>query len=276
MFDIGISLSPTKTKFGPLLFSGCLDEGLENIDTLGYQGVELSLLDSKKIDETWLLDKLKELNLKVYALATGQSYYTDGYSLFSHEKNSRIKTVERLKGHIDLASKLNSMVIIGGIRGKLIDSVEGRKLRKLQEVEGRLALMECLKYAEDKDVILLIEPINRYETNLINTLQEGMELIDESGSKNLKLLPDTFHMNIEEKSIEESLIKAKSYIKYIHFADSNRLAPGSGHIDFKSIISTLMKIGYKGAIGIEILPKPDDYSAAKKSIEFLKAFMYEV
>lgn len=276
MFDIGISLSPTKTKFGPLLFSGCLDEGLENIDTLGYQGVELSLLDSKKIDETWLLNKLKELNLKVYALATGQSYYTDGYSLFSHEKNSRMKTVERLKGHIDLASKLNSMVIIGGIRGKLIDSVEGRKLRKLQEVEGRLALMECLRYAEDKDVILLIEPINRYETNLINTLQEGMELIDGSGSKNLKLLPDTFHMNIEEKSIEESLIKAKSYIKYIHFADSNRLAPGFGHIDFKSIISTLMKIGYKGAIGIEILPKPDDYSAAKKSIEFLKAFMCEV
>ena len=272
MFDIGVSLSPIKTKFGPLLFSGDLDKGLEVISDLGYRGVELSMLDSKKIDRKWLLDKLKELNLKVYALATGQSYYTDGYSLFDHEEKYRLKTVERFKGHIDLAFKLGAMVIIGGIRGELTGSPQEKKL---QEAEGRLALIECLRYAEEKDVVLLIEPINRYETNLINTLQDGMELINGIGSKNLKLLPDTFHMNIEEKSIEESLTKAKSYIGYIHFADSNRWAPGLGHIDFKSIISTLMKIGYKGAIGIEILPEPDDYSSAKKSIEFLKALIEE-
>ncbi|MFA5015445.1 MAG: sugar phosphate isomerase/epimerase family protein [Actinomycetota bacterium] len=268
MFDIGVSLSPAKTDFGPLLFSGNLDKGLEVAADLGYQGVELSMLDSKKIDTAWLLDKLKKLNLKVFSLATGQSYYTDGYSLFNHDKDSRRKTLERLKGHIDLASKLNAMVIVGGIRGKLQGSMADRKL---QEAEGKLLLKQCVEYAGDNNVTLLIEPINRFETNLINTLQEGVELIEEIGLKNLKLLPDTFHMNIEEKSIEESLIKTKSYIKYIHFADSNRLAPGSGHIDFKSIISTLRKIGYRDAIGIEILPEPDDLSAAKKSIEFFKS-----
>ena len=269
MFDIGISLSPTKAEFGPLLFSGNLDKGLEIIANLGYQGVELSMLDSKKIDEKWLLSKLKELNLRVFALATGQSYYTDGYSLFNHEENYRLKTVERLKGHIDLASRLGAMVIIGGIRGQLTGSVSEKRV---QEAEGKLALVECLKYAEKRDVVLLIEPINRYETNLINTLQEGVKLIDEIGSKSLKLLPDTFHMNIEEKSIEESLIEVKSYVEYTHFADSNRLAPGSGHVDFKSVVSTLVKMGYGGAVGVEILPKPDDYNAAKKSMEFLKTF----
>jgi len=273
MFDIAISLSPTKTEFGPLLYSGNLDKGLEVIADLVYQGVELSMLDSNKIDEVWLINKLKKLNLKVYALATGQSYYTDGYSLFSHDRDNRIKALERLKGHIDLASKLNAMVIIGGIRGKLHGSLADRKLQK---VEGKSVLRECIEYAEDNNVTLLIEPINRFETNFINTLKEGTELIDEFGSKNLKLLPDTFHMNIEESSINESLIKVKSYIKYIHFADSNRLAPGSGHIDFKSIISTLIKIGYRDAIGIEILPKPDDWSAAKKSIEFLKSLICEI
>ncbi len=268
MFDIGISLSPTKTKFGPLLFSGYLGKGLQSACALGYQGVELSLLDSKKIDETWLLNKLKKLNLEVYALATGQSYYTDRYSLFSNEESNRLKTVEILKDHIDLASKLNSMVIIGGIRGKLVESTENRKL---QETEGKTALIECLKYAENKNVILLIEPINRYETNLINTLQEGVDLIDELGADNLKLLPDTFHMNIEEGSIEEILIKTKSYIGYMHFADSNRCAPGSGHINFESIISTLVNINYKGAIGVEIFPEPDDSKAAKNSMDFLAA-----
>jgi sugar phosphate isomerase/epimerase len=267
MFNIAISLSPTKTGFGPLLFAGNLDEGLKNASALGYHGVELSLLDSKKIDHTWLLDRIKKLNLKVYALATGQSYYTDGYSLFSSEENNRLKAVERIKVHIELASKSDSMVIIGGIRGKLNETV---KKRELKVSRGKLALLECLKYAERKNVVLLIEPINRYETNLINTLQEGMELIDELGVNNLKLLPDTFHMNIEEKSIEESLIKSKHYIGYMHFADSNRWAPGFGHTNFESIISILVKINYKNAIGLEMLPKPDDYSAARQAIDYIR------
>ncbi|MHB1337117.1 MAG: TIM barrel protein [Candidatus Humimicrobiaceae bacterium] len=267
MFDIAVSLSPTKTKFGPLLFSGNLDEGLKNAKDLGYQGVELSLLDSKNIDQKWLLARLEKLNLKVFAIATGQSYINDGYSLFDAEESNRLNAVERLKGHIDVASKLSAMVIIGGVRGKLTELVENKKA---EEVKGELALIECLKYAEKKNVILLIEPINRYETNLINTLQEGIELIEKLSMDNLKLLPDTFHMNIEEKSIEESLIEAKQYIKYIHFADSNRWAPGSGHTNFESIISTLVKINYKNAIGIEIFPEPDDYLAAKQAIYYLR------
>lgn len=266
MFDIAVSLSPTKTKFGPLLFSGNLDEGLKNAKDLGYQGIELSLLDSKNIDQHWLVGRLKELNLNVFAMATGQSYYTDGYSLFSAEENNRLNAIERIKGHIDIASKFGSMVIIGGVRGKLSESEENKGS---EETKGKSALAECLKFAGKKNVVLLIEPINRYETNLINTLEEGIKLIEELGMDNLKLLPDTFHMNIEEKSIEESLIKAKDYIGYIHFADSNRWAPGFGHTDFGSIISTLVEINYKNAIGVEVLPKPDDYTAARQTINYL-------
>lgn len=161
---------------------------------------------------------------------------------------------------------MRSMVIIGGIRGEI---AEGKR-KSEQSEKGKLAMSECAEYAEKKEVILLLEPINRYETNLVNTLDEGMELIEEIGNKNLRLLPDTFHMNIEEKSLEESLFKEKSYIEYIHFADSNRLAPGWGHINFNGIVSTLIKIGYKGAIGIEILPEPDDYRAAEQAISYVR------
>lgn len=269
MFDITVSLSPTQTKFGPLLFAGNLDMGLKNAKDLGYQGVELSLLDSKNVDHKWLSARLEELNLKAFAIATGQSYINDGYSLFAALESNRLNAVERLKGHIDLALKLGSMVIIGGIRGRLTESADDRKL---DEAKGKLALGECLKYAEERNVILLIEPINRYETNLINTLQEGIELIEELGFYNLKLLPDTFHMNIEEKSMEESIIEAKRYIGYIHFADSNRWAPGFGHTDFGSILSILAKINYKNAIGVEILPKPDDFTAASTAINHIKAY----
>ena len=119
MVEIGVSLSPKKSEFGPLLFSGNLMKGIETVKDLGYTGVELSLLNSQEMDQETLIEKLETLDLKVYAIATGQTYYTDGYSLYSEEAHKRQKTVERLKGHIDFAAKVGSMVIIGGIRGTM-------------------------------------------------------------------------------------------------------------------------------------------------------------
>jgi sugar phosphate isomerase/epimerase len=271
MFDIGVSLSPNKSVFSPLLFSGDIEEGIKNVSSLGYSGVDLSLLDSKALDQEWIIDKIRIYKLSVFTIATGQTYYTDGYSLYSNEEDKREKTIERIKSHIDFASRLGAMVIIGGIRGKI---TEGERTK--QENDGKSAINKCVKYAQKKRITLLLEPINRYETNIINSLEEGIKLIEEIGSENLKLLPDTFHMNIEEKSIEESLFEAKSHIGYIHFSDSNRQAPGFGHIDFKKILSTLVKMNYKNAIGIEILPKPDDFSAARQAISYLTKLEGEI
>ena len=79
---IGISLSPHKSQFGPILFAGDLERGLEHAHQLGYDGVEISLLDSKRVDKEPLIRKLEDLSLQVFAIATGQTYYTDGYSLY--------------------------------------------------------------------------------------------------------------------------------------------------------------------------------------------------
>jgi len=84
------------------------------------------------------------------------------------------------------------------------------------------------------------------------------------------MLIDTFHMNIEEVSIYESIIKAKDYITHVHLADSNRWAPGSGHLDFAKIIKTLEEINYKGYLSAEILPLPDADRAARLTVEHLK------
>lgn len=268
MVEIGVSLSPKKSEFGPLLFSGDLMKGIKTVKDLGYTGVELSLLNSQEMDQDSLIENLETLDLKVYAIATGQTYYTDGYSLYNEEAHKRQKTVERLKGHIDFAAKVRSMVIIGGIRGTI--AAQGEE-RKRQEEEGMLALKSCVAYAEEKGVMLVLEPVNRYETTVINSVDEGLALIEKIGSEYLKLLPDTFHMNIEERSLEESIITAGSNLGYIHFADSNRLAPGWGHIDFPQVLTALEKIGYNGAIGIEVLPKPSDYQAAEQAVRYVKS-----
>jgi 5-keto-L-gluconate epimerase len=276
MFDIGVSISPNKSVFSPLLFSGDMEEGLKNVSSLGFNGVELSLLDSGALDQAWIIDKIKNYKLSVYTIATGQTYYTDGYSLYNIEEDKREKTIERIKAHIDFASRLGAMVIIGGIRGRTTGEAGESKITIKQKDDGKSALDKCVNYAQKKRITLLLEPINRYETNIINTLEEGVKLIEEIGSENLRLLPDTFHMNIEEKSIEESILKYKSHIGYIHFSDSNRQAPGLGHLDFKKIISTLVKMNYRNAIGIEILPKPDDFSAAEQAITYLRKLEEEI
>jgi 5-keto-L-gluconate epimerase len=272
MFDLGISISPKRSEFAPLLFSGDLNRGMQSAKDLGYCGVELSLLDSHALHQDKILDNLKTLGLKVYAIATGQTYYHDGYSLYAPTEGKRQKAIERLKAHIDFASRLNSAVIIGGIRGKI--SSQGIAFEDLKE-KGTLALKACVQYADEKKVLLLLEPINRYETNVINTLTEGVEFIKKIGSSHLKLIPDTFHMNIEERSLEESIVDAGASIGYIHFADSNRLSPGWGHIDFPKVLSALKKIKYAGPVGIEVLPKPDDYRAAEQAIRHLNSMNME-
>jgi sugar phosphate isomerase/epimerase len=266
---IGISLSPTKSQFGPLLFSGDLYNGINTAKALGYDGVELSLLDSSKIEKGKLLAVLEKQELDVYAIATGQTFYSDGFSLYNHDPDKRARAVERIKGHIELAQILSSYVILGGIRGKIEEATkEGKKAILLQ---GRNSIKACVEHAEKKSVTLVLEPINRYETNVINNVDEGIHFIREIGSQRVKLVPDTFHMNIEERSIPESIIKAQEYLAYIHFADSNRHAPGWGHINFYEIFSTLKKINFKGPIGVEVLPIDQDYKSARQAIQYIKS-----
>jgi sugar phosphate isomerase/epimerase len=271
---IGVSLSPHKSKFGPILFAGNLQKGLETAHELGYEGVEISLLDSQRVDKKWLIQKLESLDLQVFAIATGQTFYIDGYSIYHSDPLKRRLAVERVRGHIDLAAVLGAKVILGGIRG----TIEESNINNLSSLtrKGRDAIANCVEYAESNNVVLLLEPVNRYETNIFNTIEEGLDFIKQIGSSNLMLLPDTFHMNIEEPSMVESLGLAGSKIGYIHFADSNRWAPGLGHIDFRSIFSALVKVGYSGPVGVEVLPKPDDLTAARRAILHIKSIVQEV
>ena len=89
------------------------------------------------------------------------------------------------------------------------------------------------------------------------------------GMANMMLMPDVFHMNIEDKSIGPELAENIKYIKYIHVADSNRLAPGEGHINFQEILDCLLQVGYDGWVSAEILPKPDPDVAARQTAAFL-------
>lgn len=173
--------------------------------------------------------------------------------------------MKRINDQIVFASNFNAQVIIGLIRGKIEESVN-----RAEAEEWTIdCLRKCTEFAKEYNIRLTLEPVNGYESNFINTLNEGVEFIKRVGASNLGLLADTFHMNIEEVSIYDSIIQAKDYITHVHFADSNRWAPGCGHLDFTKIVHTLKKIGYQGYVSAEILPLPDPDTAARITAETL-------
>jgi sugar phosphate isomerase/epimerase len=135
------------------------------------------------------------------------------------------------------------------------------------------ALFKLDETATDLGVTLLYEPLNRYETNLINTLEEGVQFLKGLATQNVKLLADLYHMNIEETNLADALRAAGKYVGHIHFADSNRKAAGLGHTDFVPIVGALREIGYEGYLSAEVFPLPDSESAAKQTIASFRKYV---
>ncbi len=259
------SVTPNSTKFGPLLYPGELEKAIIELADFGYDGIELSLRTPLDVDPVVLFDLLDKKGLELVSIATGQSFVEDGYSLYDPDPEIREKTVTRMKGYMDMLSSGGGMVILGGIKGKLNDQD-----RNIQINGGDAAIDKCLDYAEKKRVTLLLEAINRYETNLFNTVESCVNFAKSRGSEYLKVLPDAFHMNIEETDMKQSLDMAGKYIGAIHCADSNRLAPGMGHINFKELLGNLSHYTGLRYLGVEVLPLPDSRSCAETAIATIR------
>ncbi|MBN3040093.1 MAG: sugar phosphate isomerase/epimerase [Candidatus Omnitrophica bacterium] len=261
-------VSISQTEFEAVA-QGPWKSNIDYLASLGYEAVELAIREAANIDKRELSDYLSFKELKVSALGTGQIYLKENLSLSSKEDEIREKAVKRIHEHIDLAKELQTSVIIGLIRGGIFDYSQRQRYESL----FLDSLSEICAYAASKGVNILLEPINRYETALLPTLESAAKTIYKLKYNCLGILMDTFHMNIEEKDISESILKFASLIKHVHFSDSNRLAPGQGHIDFCKVLDVLKKIGYEKYISFEILPKPDFKSAAKDSLSYIRKIL---
>lgn len=267
MLKLGIVHSMNATSFSSVAYSGVLSENAEKIKAIGYDGIELAVRDPDQLDIQKIHSILADLGLEVPAIGTGQAFIEDGLSFTDPDPGIRQRAVDRIKAHMEMAEAFGAIVIIGLIRGGKLKNVEHDR------AEDWLlhALADCCM--TNRACKLAIEPINRYECDLVQTVSEGLDLVERVGMENIGLLLDTFHMNIEEPSLTDSIRNARSNLIHFHVADSNRWYPGAGHLDFSRIITTLTEIGYSGYISAEIQPLPDPDQASKRAYETLHKFI---
>lgn len=240
-------------------------ESMRKASELGYHGVELALKTAEEIDRNDLETCLNRNKLEVSCISTGQVFADLGLYFTHPDGEMRKKAVEVFDGLIHLAADYGKLVNIGRARG-FVGNGQTHEQAEALFIE---TMENICEKADKKGVTLIVEPVNRYEINFINSLDEGAALVKKLKHKNVGLMPDVFHMNIEDDHIGDSLKRNASLVKYVHFADSNRLAPGQGHLDFDDVFCGLESAGFNGWASIEILAKPDPDTAARQAAEFI-------
>lgn len=262
---LSITIAESAPPLAPFVLRGYLMEKIREAANIGYDAVELHIHDLKNVDYGQINECCLLNNIKISSLGTGFIYSMDKLSLSSGDKSIRSRAIEKLKSYIEFAGKSHSLVIIGLVRGQIKENT-GYKFFEHCLSES---LKQCIEYAEREDVLLVIEAINRFESDAFNTIESICDFINKFDTKRLKLHIDTFHMNIEEDNIVKNIVKAKDLISHVHLADNNRMFPGSGHFDFKSTIGLLSEIGYKGYYAIECMALPSPYEAAVNAYRYL-------
>ncbi len=255
--------------FGALL-TGTFEEKLAKARALGYTGVELMLCNPAALHAQDIRASLAKHGLEVPQIVTGAVFRLEGLALVHPDPAVCVKAMSRAQGIVRFASTLGRDVNVnlGLLRGR-IDWLEPAD-RAGARARFITAFQTLADYAAPYHVRITLEPANRYEADFVHSARDGMEVVAEVGRSNFGLMLDTFHMNIEDRSIEGGLREARAVLWHVHIADSNRLPPGQGHLDFASIVATLDEMGYAGYLSGEMLPLPDPDSAAQLTVEHMK------
>jgi len=260
-----VSVSPT--SFEALALSADVKRAFALVAAHGFGGVEVAVRDPALVSAGSMKKLAADHGLSIAAIGTGQAWVEEGLSLTGADTAKRMRAMERMKRQLDLGAELGARVIVGLIRG-----TAGRR-EDVPSALGRLAdaLAELGAYAQEAGSPgLLLEPINRYETRLLNSVAEAVAFLDRT-DPSIMILADTFHMNIEDRDLAGSLGLAGGRLGHVHFADSNRRAPGQGHIAFTPVLRALSAMNYEGWLSAEILPEPTPEDAVRLTAEFFRA-----
>jgi sugar phosphate isomerase/epimerase len=247
---------------GPFVFHGPLPESFAEAAALGYDAVELFLPGPDAVPAEEIIAMRQQHGLAIAAVGTGAGMVKHGLSLTDPSPEKRREALDFLLRMIGFGGRLGAPAILGSMQGKW--SAEVPREKALDLLAGSLRIAG--EAAAACGVPFIYEPLNRYETNLINHLAAAATFLEEREIPNVVLLADLFHMNIEETDIAAALRAAAPRLGHVHWADSNRHAMGYGHTPAAPVMEVLREISYSGYLSAEIFPLPDARTAAHQTL----------
>jgi len=269
--SLALQTPEIEVKLPVALLTGSFEERLRKAADLGYDGVELMVSDPSRLDVNEIRSQLRNVGLHVSAIGSGAVAMVERCTLLAVDTETSIHAEHRLHELIEFAAQIDAgCVTVGSFRGRAA---------WVKDIDGRSRLADILTRAADRadenGVLIALEPLNRYESDIINSAEEGLALIEQIGKSSMGIVLDTYHMNIEEQTFTGSIERVCSAgrLFHLHIGDSNRLPPGQGHIDFPEIVEALGSNGYSGYLSAELLPLPDGDQAAQRTIEHMRKFV---
>jgi sugar phosphate isomerase/epimerase len=264
---ITISLVP-EARGGPFVFWDGLERGCDRAAALGFDAVEVFPRSAEELDARELKQLLQKHRLRLAGMGTGAGWVVRKLRFTDPDPEVRRWAMDFAGAIIDLAGGFGAPAILGSMQGRWDGAVNrDQALAWLAE-----ALEQLAPRAHAMGVPLLLEPLNRYETNLLNRVSDTLALLGGLRTQNVRILCDLFHMNIEEASLPDALRLVGSKLGHIHFADSNRQAMGFGHTDMLGVAQVLKEMGFDGCVSAEALPLPDSETAAAQTIQSYRRF----
>lgn len=255
------------SRKAPSLLRGTFESCIKRASALGFDCIEPQLnLDPENLPD-WkaVKEQCDKLGIYIAAYATGSLYTKNGLSFIDPDDTVVQKLIDRLQLYLDGAMVTGGKLIIGCVRG----NIAGADYAACEERFAQ-GMKELLRRAADSGVTVLLEAINRYENDYLATAAQTAAFIKKYGLMGLEILLDTFHMNIEEKSLEAAFNDAAGYLGHIHAADNTRRVPGSGALPWVNIIGALKRIGYHGVLSFEAIVDSEDDSEAVRGLDFIK------
>ncbi len=219
---------------------------LPSIKEKGFDGVEVPLFRPSEFPAAQI-----RIDTEAYSLAsTVCSVLLPGFSLIDDDANVRRRTQQHLRDTILAVSEAGASIVAGPLYCP-VGYLPGRR-RTAEEwsraVEGYQSIGDVLA---QNNVILAIEPLNRFETFFLNTASDAAALCDQIAHPNIGILFDTFHANIEEKDIAQGYRTVGKHLKHVHTCENDRGIPGSGHVEWNDVFKALTDLNYDGWLTIE-------------------------
>lgn len=264
---VTIALVP-EIKIGPWIFWEKLEESMRKAADLGFDAIELFTSSGNAIETETLKVLLNQYKLELAAVGTGAGKVVHGLTLTDPDSIVRANAIAFIKEMMEFGAGFNAPAIIGSMQGNAIQGYShSQSIDRLAE-----GLHVLDQHAISLGVKLIYEPLNRYETNLMNNLDDAAAFIESKKFENIVLLADLFHMNIEEADSAASIQKNSAHIGHVHFADSNRRPIGFGHTQMEPIANALTASGYDGYVSAEAFPWPEPDLAAAQTIRSFNQF----